>query len=88
MDREIIGYYDTDIEIKSGLYINQVIKGSAAESAGLRVGDIITHVDNVEVNTMLKLRSVLYNKKPGDTVHIRYQRNGREYETEAILQGR
>jgi len=88
LDKEIVGYYDTDIEIKSGLYINQVIKGSAAEKAGLRVGDIITHIDDVEVNTMLKLRSVLYYKKPGDTVHIRYQRNGREYETEAVLQGR
>ncbi|SHJ14143.1 S1C family serine protease [Lutispora thermophila] len=88
LDREIVGYYDTDIEIKSGLYIHRIIKGSAAESAGLREGDIITHIDNVEVNTMLKLRSVLYYKKPGDTVDIRYQRNGKEYETEAVLQGK
>ncbi|WP_372996277.1 S1C family serine protease [Lutispora sp.] len=88
LDKEIVGYYETDIEIKSGLYIHQVIRGSAAESAGLREGDIITHIDNVEVNTMLKLRSVLYNKKPGDTVHIKYERNGRKLETEAVLQGK
>lgn len=88
LDREIIGYYETDIVIESGLYIHDVIKGSAAESAGLREGDIITHIDNTEVNTMLKLRSVLYNKKPGDTVNIKYQRNGKVYETEAVLQGR
>ena len=88
LDREIVGYYETDIVIKSGLYIHQVIKGSAAESAGLREGDIITHIDNIEVNTMLKLRSVLYNKKPGDKVDIKYQRNGNNYEVEAVLQGR
>lgn len=88
LDREIVGYYETDIEIKSGLYIHEVIKGSAAESAGLKEGDIISHIDDTEVNTMLKLRSVLYNKKPGDTVHIRYTRNGKAYETEAVLQGR
>ncbi|MCQ1531398.1 S1C family serine protease [Lutispora saccharofermentans] len=88
LDREIVGYYETDIVIKSGLYIHEVIKGSAAETAGLREGDIITHIDNVEINTMLKLRSVLYNKKPGDTVNIKYQRNGKEYETQAVLQGR
>jgi len=88
LDKEIVGYYETDIEIKSGLYIYEVIRGSAAESAGLRKGDIITHIDNVEVNTMLKLRSVLYNKKPGETVHIRFERNGRKLETEAVLQGK
>lgn len=88
LDKEIIGYYETDIVIKSGLYIHQVIKGSAAEKVGLREGDIITHIDNIEVNTMLKLRSVLYNKKPGDTVEIRYKRNDNEYAVEAVLQGR
>lgn len=88
LDKEIIGYYETDIVIKSGLYIHQVIKDSAAEKVGLREGDIIIHIDNIEVNTMLKLRSVLYNKKPGDKVEIRYKRNNNEYVVEAVLQGR
>ena len=88
LDREIIGFYETDIAIKSGLYIHEVIKGSAAEKVGLREGDIITHIDSIEVNTMLKLRTVLYNKKPGDKVEIRYKRNDNEYVVEAVLQGR
>ncbi len=88
LDREIVGYYETDIVIKSGLYLHEVIKGSSAEKAGLKEGDIITHIDDTEVNTMLKLRSVLYYKKPGETVKIKYTRNGEPFETEAVLQGK
>lgn len=88
LDREIIGYYETDIVIKSGLYIHEIVKGSSAEKVGLKEGDIITHIDGIEVNTMLKLRSVLYYKKPGDTVEIKYKRNDNEYIVEAVLQGR
>ncbi|NLN48025.1 MAG: PDZ domain-containing protein [Clostridiales bacterium] len=87
LDREIVGFYETDIVIKSGLYIHEVVKGSSAEKAGIKEGDIITHIDNTEVNTMLKLRSVLYYKKPGETVSIKYQRDGNEFEAEAVLQG-
>ncbi len=88
LDREILGYYETDIVIKSGLYIHEIIKGSSAEKVGLKEGDIITHIDDIEVNTMLKLRSVLYYKKPGDTVTIKFNRSGTIHEVEAVLQGK
>ncbi len=88
LDKEIVGYYETDITIKSGLYIHEIVKGSSAEEVGLREGDIITHIDGIEVNTMLKLRSIIYYKKPGDMVEIRYLRKGQEHKVDATLQGK
>lgn len=85
LDREIAGYLDTNIEIKKGIYITSVLDGFAASKAGLKPEDLITHVDNVEVNTMIKFKSVLYSKKPGDKVIIRYERENKTYETEVIL---
>jgi serine protease Do len=85
LDREIAGYLDTGIEIKSGIYITSVLQGFAADKAGLKPEDIITHVDGIEVNTMVKFKSVLYSKKPGDKVTIKYEREKKAYETEATL---
>jgi serine protease Do len=85
LDREIAGYLDTNIEIKKGIYITSVLEGYAAEKAGLKPEDLITHVDNIEVNTMIKFKSVLYSKKPGDKVTIRYERENKPYETQATL---
>jgi S1-C subfamily serine protease len=61
------------------------LKDYPADKAGLKPEDLITHVDNIEVNTMIKFKGVLYSKKPGDKVLIRYERDNKIFETEATL---
>jgi serine protease Do len=85
LDREIAGYLETDIQIKRGIYVTSVMQGYAADKAGLKPEDLITHVDGIEVNTMLKFKSVLYSKKPGDKITITYERNKKTSKTEATL---
>jgi S1-C subfamily serine protease len=85
LDREIAGYLNTDIQIKKGIYITSVLEGYAADKAGLKPEDLITHVDGIEVNTMIKFKSVLYSKKPGDKITITYEREKKSYETQATL---
>ena len=85
LDREIAGYLDTDIKIKYGIYITSVLENYAADKSGLKPADVITHVDGVEVNTMVKFKSVLYSKKPGDKITVKYERDNKIYETEATL---
>lgn len=85
LDREIAGYLDTGIKIKYGIYITSVLQNYAADKSGLKPEDVITHVDGVEVNTMVKFKSVLYSKKPGDKITVKYERENKIYETEATL---
>ncbi|MDF2597177.1 MAG: hypothetical protein K0R69_3518, partial [Clostridia bacterium] len=85
LDREIAGYLDTGIKIKYGIYITSVLQNYAADKAGLKPEDVITQVDGVEVNTMVKFKSVLYSKKPGDKITIKYERENKIYEAEATL---
>ncbi|NTW71633.1 MAG: PDZ domain-containing protein [Eubacteriaceae bacterium] len=79
IDREIAKYYTqaTDVDLKSGILIINVQSDSGADKAGLKADDIITKVDGTEVNTMLKLREMLYKKLPGQTVSVEYKRNGK-----------
>ena len=47
---------------------------SAARDAGIQVGDRITHIDNINVQSVQQLRQVLAEAQ--DTVSVRFLRNG------------
>ena len=53
-----------------GTYIRSIVEDSAAEVAGLRVGDIITAIGDVDTDTMDDLRAVLRTYSAGDTTTI------------------
>ena len=59
-----------------GSYINQVVKDTPAEKAGLKRGDIITAVNGEGINTLDDLSRIVSSKKPGDKIKITYNRNG------------
>lgn len=85
MDSEMLGYYKTDIEIQKGIYLYDVMHNTPAERAGLRKGDVITHMNDIEVNTLVKFKYIVFSKDPGDTVTVRYVRNGMEYTADIEL---
>jgi putative serine protease PepD len=60
----------------SGVTVGQVSAGSAAASAGVKAGDVITAVDGANVATAQKLRAIIAGHKPGDSVTLTIQRGG------------
>ena len=84
-DKNMIPYIDSSIEIKNGIYVAEISRYSAASKTNLAVGDIITKVDNTELNKMSDLRSYIYSKKPGDKVTLTVYRKNREYTLEVTL---
>ncbi len=65
-------------KVDGGVKIAEVVPGSAAEKAGLKVGDIITKVDNVVINTPEDLSKTIGSYKPEEKVTITYKRNNKE----------
>lgn len=53
-----------------------VVKNSPAEIVGLKYGDVISHIDGIEIDNSLSLFSMLQNYLPGDKVNIMYNRQG------------
>ena len=53
-----------------------VSAGSAADDAGLQVGDVITAVDDQAVTTPDDLATAIAGHQPGDEVKVTYVRNG------------
>lgn len=65
------------ISQSTGFYVNRVTKGSGAEKAGLRQGDIIVKVENQTISSYSELASVIGTKRPNDKVEVTFIRDGR-----------
>ena len=53
-----------------GVYISDVEKKSGAEKAGLKTGDIIKKLDNLEITKFSELSGYLKTKSPNDIVNV------------------
>ncbi|MCI8362214.1 MAG: PDZ domain-containing protein [Clostridia bacterium] len=77
-DKQIIPYINSDIDIQKGIYVAQISLDSPAAKAKLKEGDIITKIDDLELNKMCDLRCYIYTKAPGDEVNLSIYRNKKE----------
>ncbi|MBR5217547.1 MAG: PDZ domain-containing protein, partial [Oscillospiraceae bacterium] len=68
------------IDITEGVFIYAVEKGGAGANAGLRLGDVITKVDDKKITSMEDLSAAKKGYRAGDTVTVTYYRDG-EYHT-------
>ena len=65
-----------DLEDTSGAFVTEVSSGSAAEAAGLAIGDVIVSVDGEAMDGPGGLRNTIGLLRPGDTVTVGYIRDG------------
>lgn len=70
-----------------GVLVAQVMKGSAAENAGLTAGDIITGVNGKATETASMLRNAIGLRSIGDTVKVSYLRDGQVKNTQITIAG-
>lgn len=68
-----------------GVLINNITEESGAEKAGLKEGDIITKVDEKNIEDPSDLSSYITSKKPNDVVTVYYKRNGKANTAKATL---
>lgn len=78
-DKNVIPYLDSSLEFDSGIYVAQVSTDGPSYYSGLRVGDIITKIDEITINKMSELRSYIYTKNVDDEVNLTILRNKKEY---------
>lgn len=66
---------EVDLGTMEGIYIAKVIDDGAAADAGLKEGDVITHIDGQKVKAFGELQNIIAQKRPGDKISINYLRN-------------
>ncbi len=71
---------------KSGVLVNKVLPGSAAEKAGLKRGDIITAINNEKIEDSNVLRNKVAGTLPGTEITVTVLRDGSTQELTATLE--
>jgi S1-C subfamily serine protease len=66
----------TQPDPSGGAAIQDVTSGSAADTAGLQAGDVITKVDDTAITSPDDLAAAVNGHQPGDQVTVTYQRDG------------
>jgi serine protease Do/serine protease DegQ len=73
-----------DDEIQGAL-VQEVVSDSAAETAGIEVGDVIVAVDGDEITSASDLRTTVGLRRSGETVRIEVLREGKRRRMSATL---
>ena len=68
-----------------GIYVKTLDTFSAAEKAGIKVGDVITKVDGKDVKTVDELNEIKNEKKIGDKITLTIWRDGKTQDIEVTL---
>lgn len=74
INSEVQEYYH--LEDLEGVYVAEVVSGSAADRAGMENGDVIVAVDGKKVNSSSELQECIGRKSPGDEATLTVKRNG------------
>jgi Do/DeqQ family serine protease len=74
-------------EIK-GVYVNGLTSGGSGEEAGIKKGDVITKVGEVNVNNVPELQEQISRFRPGNKVMITLKRNNQEKVLPVILKNK
>ena len=69
---------EVDLGTMEGIYIAEVVEDGAAAEAGLKEGDVITHIDGQKIKSFGELQNVIAQKRPGDKININYLRNKKQ----------
>lgn len=71
----------------NGVYIEEVLKGGAADKAGIRHGDVIVYVDSTAITTPSSLQEKVSSYNPGDKASVTIIRDGDRKTVEVTFRG-
>ena len=77
--------YDLDDDVTYGAVVADISKGSSADKADLKKGDVIIKINDYKVENYMYLKYYLYRFNVGDTVTLTYIRDGKEKTVDITL---
>ena len=68
-----------------GVIVGQVLAGSAAAQAGLRPNDVVTKINDQQIDGTHPISSILLHTRPGDKVKLTIIRDGKQQNIDVTL---
>ncbi len=81
---KLVAYYN--LPIGKGVLISNVLPGGEADKSGVKPGDILVKIDNIEINNVRDLVKVINKHKVGDKVNMELIRGTGKVQLEIMLE--
>jgi serine protease Do len=78
---DVAAFYNMPV----GVFVKEVVAGGAAEKAGLKDGDIITAVNDMEITAITQLRDYVTSFRVGTKVKVTYMRDSEDGYKESTI---
>jgi serine protease Do len=75
-------------KVGRGIYVDKLPDGSAAQTAGIKTGDVIVKMDGQPLDSDAQMREIIGRRRPGDVVNVTINRNGTEQDVKVELRNR
>jgi Do/DeqQ family serine protease len=76
---------ENSLKILKGVYVAGITDGGSAEDAGIKEGDIITKIQDVEISSISELQEQISRYRPGDKIYVTINRNNKESNLQVTL---
>lgn len=76
------------IKEPGGMYIAEVVEDGAAQAAGIKAGDVLTHIGGKAMNTTADVQETIAKLRPNDKIKVTVKRNGSVKEYDVTLRNR
>ena len=76
---------EKDLPVLTGVLIDRVNAGGAADDAGLESGDVIIEINGMEIKNISNLQEQVAINRPGDKILVTYIRDGKTKTVNATL---
>lgn len=78
--------YSRYYNIPQGIWVREVEEGSAAEKAGIKVGDVIIGIEGEAVSSIKEMNEIKNKYKAGDEITLTISRSNEDIEIKLVLQ--
>lgn len=78
--------YSRYYNIPQGIWVREVEEGSAAEKAGIKVGDVIIGIEGEAVSSIKEMNGIKNKYKAGDEITLTISRSNEDIEIKLVLQ--
>ena len=79
---------ELDLKVNAGVYVANVVEGGAAADAGIEKGDVIINIDGKQVRTGADLTEAIGSHRPGESLDVVVNRNGRNEKFNLVLKNK
>ena len=76
---------EKNLESRAGVYVGGLAEKGSAKEAGIKEGDIVTHVNGIEVDNVTELQAKVGEYRPGDEINVKIIRDNEELNKKVVL---